>query len=129
MVLNFMAAVGSSIMSVGPNGLARTPPMGWMSWEIFRCQTDCVNYPNSCVNDVLYTQMADHLAEDGYLAAGYTTVSIDDCWEDLNGRKNGTLVPDPKRFPNGMEALGNLMHSKGVNFGIVTWIRYKYCGL
>lgn len=23
----------------GPNGLALTPPMGWMSWEIFRCET------------------------------------------------------------------------------------------
>ena len=31
------------------NGLARTPPMGWLSWERFRCRTDCKLYPNSCI--------------------------------------------------------------------------------
>jgi hypothetical protein len=93
---------------------------GWMSWEVFRCQTNCEAHPNSCVNEQLYTQMADTLVADGYLAAGYTTVSIDDCWEDLAGRENGALVPDPKRFPSGMKALGDHMHSKGVSFGIVS---------
>jgi len=32
--------------------------------------------------------MADHLAADGYLEAGYKTVSIDDCWAELD-RENG----------------------------------------
>lgn len=31
------------------NGLARTPPMGWLSWERFRCITDCVKYPDECI--------------------------------------------------------------------------------
>ena len=31
------------------NGLARTPPMGWLSWERFRCNTDCVNDPHNCI--------------------------------------------------------------------------------
>ena len=31
------------------NGLARTPPMGWLSWERFRCNTDCTNYPEDCI--------------------------------------------------------------------------------
>lgn len=31
------------------NGLALTPPMGWMSWQRFRCITDCVNYPDECI--------------------------------------------------------------------------------
>ena len=35
------------------NGLARTPPMGWMSWERFRCNTDCVNYPEDCIRSAL----------------------------------------------------------------------------
>ena len=55
--------------------------VGWMSWEIFRCQTDCANHPTKCVNAALYTEMADHLAADGYVLAGYESVSIDDCWE------------------------------------------------
>ena len=28
------------------NGLARSPPMGWMSWEIFRCEADCETNPD-----------------------------------------------------------------------------------
>ena len=31
------------------NGLALTPPMGWMSWERFRCNTDCENDPLNCI--------------------------------------------------------------------------------
>lgn len=61
----------------GPNGLALTPPMGWMSWEIFRCETDCTKHPNSCIDAQLYLAMADRIAADGYLSAGYNQVSID----------------------------------------------------
>ena len=31
------------------NGLALTPPMGWLAWERFRCNTDCVNDPKNCI--------------------------------------------------------------------------------
>jgi len=31
------------------NGLARTPPMGWLSWERFGCNTDCENDPDHCI--------------------------------------------------------------------------------
>jgi len=102
----------------GPNGLAKTPPMGWMSWEIFRCQTNCATHPDSCIDHNLYEQMTDRLVEDGYLAAGYDQVSIDDCWEDHSGRDtSGHLIPDANRFPAGMKALGDYMHAKGVKFG------------
>ena len=122
--------------------LAQRRPMGWMSWEIFRCQTDCTAHPSRCVNAQLYTQMADHLVADGCpyfqpndrarcstvdnhrltfvcadLAAGYTTVSIDDCWEAPR-TPEGTLKGDPRRFPLGMKALGDHLHSKGVHFGM-----------
>ena len=61
--------------------LAQTPPMGWMSWEDFRCEVDCAKNPDACINERLYKQMADALQTDGYVAAGYKTISIDDCWE------------------------------------------------
>ena len=60
--------------------LAMTPPMGWMSWEVFRCETDCAKNPDACINERLYKQMANALQTDGYVAAGYRTISIDDCW-------------------------------------------------
>lgn len=31
------------------NGLMRTPPMGWMAWERFRCNVDCKNDPKNCI--------------------------------------------------------------------------------
>ncbi|VDM82284.1 unnamed protein product [Strongylus vulgaris] len=45
------------------NGLARTPPMGWMSWTAFKCEMNCTAYPNACINEQLYQQMADRLGE------------------------------------------------------------------
>ena len=89
--------------------------MGWMSWEIFRCDVKCDEDPKSCINHVLYEQMTDHIVEDGYLALGYDQVSIDDCWERRgpggphgnetwrkdpdSGRVNGSLAPNSTRFP------------------------------
>jgi len=91
--------------------------MGWMSWEIFRCQTNCSKYPGHCINHALYEQMTDRLTADGYLAAGYDQVSIDDCWADRQRDAAGRLVPDAERFPAGMLALGRYMHAKGIRFG------------
>ncbi|KAJ8611949.1 hypothetical protein CTAYLR_004387 [Chrysophaeum taylorii] len=93
------------------------PPMGWMSWEVFRCNIDCSEDPSNCIGEVLYMEMGDALVQGGYLDAGYKTVSIDDCWEATN-RVNGSLVMDPKRFPNGPLALSTYLHERGVNFGI-----------
>jgi len=41
------------------NGLVRTPPMGWLSWERFMCNIDCNKYPNECISERLYKDMAD----------------------------------------------------------------------
>ena len=31
------------------NGLARTPPMGFLTWERFECNTDCMDDPDNCI--------------------------------------------------------------------------------
>lgn len=31
------------------NGLLKTPPMGWMAWERFRCDIDCKDDPENCI--------------------------------------------------------------------------------
>ena len=93
--------------------------MGWMSWELFRCQTDCTTHPTSCINADLYETMGDLLAADGYLAAGYNQISVDDCWEAPRVPEGvGPLRGSPERFPKGMRALGDYLHSKGLRFGI-----------
>lgn len=109
------------------NGLIRTPPMGWLHWERFECQTDCKNYPNECINENLFKTMADHMEADGYKAAGYEYVNIDDCWLAKTRDTNGRLQPDPDRFPNGMKALADYIHGKGLKFGIYEDIGTKTC--
>ncbi|XP_069100942.1 alpha-N-acetylgalactosaminidase-like [Argopecten irradians] len=100
------------------NGLARTPPMGWLSWQRFRCNTDCENDPKNCISEWLYKEMADRLVADGYAALGYRYVNIDDCWLSRERDAQGRLQADPKRFPSGIKALADYMHSKSLKLGI-----------
>jgi len=89
------------------NGLAKTPPMGWNSWNKFGCN----------VSEDLIRSMADALVASGMRDAGYQYVVIDDCWQ-VSRDKDGNIVPDPQRFSHGMKALGDYIHSQGLKFGI-----------
>lgn len=40
-------------------------PMGWMSWERFRCIIDCKKYPKECISENLIMEMADIMASEG----------------------------------------------------------------
>jgi len=100
------------------NGLALTPPMGWLAWQRFRCNTDCENDPRFCISETLFKEMADIMVSEGYLEAGYNFISLDDCWLDKVRGPDGRLQPDPVRFPNGIRALSDYMHSRGLGFGI-----------
>ena len=95
--------------------------MGWMSWEVFRCEVDCKN-PDACINERLYKEMADRLRDDGYVAAGYETISIDDCWESgvpgVLRRTGAALQMNATRFPSGPKALADYIHARGAKFGI-----------
>ncbi len=90
-----------------PNGLAPTPPMGWNSWNTFACD----------VNETLIRRMADAMVESGMKEAGYEYVVIDDCWQGQRDAR-GDIQPDPVRFPSGMKALADYVHSKGLKFGL-----------
>ncbi|XP_031564499.1 alpha-N-acetylgalactosaminidase-like isoform X2 [Actinia tenebrosa] len=99
-----------------------------MQWERFRCNIDCDKDPDNCISEKLFMAMADHMANDGYKDAGYQYVSIDDCWASHNRTSDGQLQPDPKRFPNGIPALANYIHSKGLKFGIYADYGTLTCG-
>ncbi|XP_063830817.1 alpha-N-acetylgalactosaminidase [Ostrinia nubilalis] len=100
------------------NGLALTPPMGWLTWERFRCITDCKKYPDECISENLIKRTVDLMVSDGYLEAGYEYVGIDDCWLEKKRGPDGRMVPDRERFPSGMKALADYIHSRGLKFGI-----------
>jgi alpha-galactosidase len=87
------------------NGLARTPPMGWNSWNRFGCN----------VTDAMVRQMADAMVSSGMRDAGYQYINVDDCWQGT-GRTNGHVNLDPD-FPN-MKALADYVHSRGLKFGL-----------
>ncbi|KAI9556960.1 hypothetical protein GHT06_016754 [Daphnia sinensis] len=100
------------------NGLALSPPMGWLAWQRFRCNTDCENDPKHCISERLFMEMADLMVSEGYAKAGYNLISLDDCWLDKKRGPDGRLRPDPLRFPSGIRALSNYIHSRGLRFGI-----------
>ncbi|XP_049821078.1 alpha-N-acetylgalactosaminidase-like isoform X2 [Aethina tumida] len=109
------------------NGLALTPPMGWMHWQRFRCLVDCDAYPDECISEKLFRDMADRLAEDGFKEVGYEYIIIDDCWASKERDENERLQPDPIRFPSGIKALADYVHSKGLKFGIYGDFGTKTC--
>ena len=89
------------------NGVARTPPMGWNSWNKFGCN----------VSEDLIKQAADAVVASGMKDAGYQYVVIDDCWQ-VRRDPEGNIVPDPQRFRSGMKALADYVHAKGLKFGV-----------
>ncbi|XP_078093765.1 alpha-N-acetylgalactosaminidase [Mustelus asterias] len=110
------------------NGLMRTPPMGWLAWERFRCNVDCRADPENCISERLFMDMADRLAEDGWKELGYEYVNIDDCWAAMKRDSQGQLVADPQRFPSGIKALAQYVHSKGLKLGIYGDLGTYTCG-
>ncbi|XP_052743823.1 alpha-N-acetylgalactosaminidase isoform X2 [Bicyclus anynana] len=109
------------------NGLALTPPMGWLTWQRFRCITNCQKYPSECISEDLIKRTADIMLSEGYLDAGYNYVGIDDCWLEKTRDKRNRLVPDRERFPNGMKAIGDYLHNKGFKFALYQDYGNKTC--
>jgi alpha-galactosidase len=116
-VATFGAAVAAAALSLGAthtdawhdNGLARTPPMGWNSWNHFGCD----------VSAKLIRDVADAMVVSGMRDAGYQYVTIDDCWQVARDAK-GVIVADSARFPGGIKPVADYVHSKGLKFGIYT---------
>ncbi|KAG7461056.1 hypothetical protein MATL_G00205420 [Megalops atlanticus] len=108
----------SAVTTALDNGLMRTPPMGWLAWERFRCDIDCKDDPKNCISEVLFRDMADRLAEDGWRELGYVYINIDDCWASMERDSNGRLQPDPHRFPGGIPKLARYIHDRGLKLGI-----------
>uniref|UniRef100_A0A061RD77 Alpha-galactosidase n=1 Tax=Tetraselmis sp. GSL018 TaxID=582737 RepID=A0A061RD77_9CHLO len=109
------------------NGLSRTPPMGWLAWERFRCNVNCEDDPKNCVQESLFMDMADRMIEDGFLEAGYDTVIIDDCWMAKSRGPGGEMVSDPDRFPSGIKHLADYMHRRSLKLGLYSDIGTKTC--
>lgn len=90
------------------NGVGRTPPMGWNTWNTFGCN----------INETLIRQTADSMVSSGMRDLGYQYVVVDDCWFDPNRDSAGNLLANLSRFPSGMKALGDYLHARNLKFGL-----------
>ncbi len=97
--------------------LALTPPLGWNSWNTFA--TD--------INEQLVKDIADAFVDMELKEAGYEYIVLDDGWMAKERDENNNLVPDPKKFPNGIKAVVDYVHSRGLKFGIYNCAGNKTC--
>jgi alpha-galactosidase len=111
LLASFLCGVsaGQTTASSQLSSLAPTPVMGWNSWNKFGCN----------VSEKLIREIADATVSSGMRAAGYQYVNIDDCWQ-VSRQADGTIVPDPQRFPSGIKSLADYVHGKGLKLGIYT---------
>jgi alpha-galactosidase len=101
------------------DGLALTPPMGFNNWNSTHCRAE--------FNESMVKGIADIFVDKGLKEAGYRYVNLDDCWALPNRDADGRLVPDPARFPNGIKAVADYVHSKGLKLGIYTSAGTRTC--
>ena len=85
------------------------PPMGWNSWNFAHCNVD----------EEMAISMINTMATNGMRDAGYNYINIDDCWAGSRS-SNGTIIPDPTRFPTGIRYLADYAHSHGMKLGLYT---------
>jgi alpha-galactosidase len=97
--------------------LAKTPPMGWNSWNAFGLN----------INSKIVKSVADSMDVKGLKDAGYEYIVIDDGWQ-IDRDKSGKIMVDSTRFPEGIKYLADYVHSKGLKFGIYTCCGTKTCG-
>jgi alpha-galactosidase len=112
-----MVCLAPAVAGALENGAARTPPMGWNSWNRFQCN----------VSEALIRQTADALVSTGLRDAGYVYLNVDDCWHGVRDAQ-GMIQPDATRFPGGMRALADYVHSRGLKFGIYSDAGTLTCG-
>jgi alpha-galactosidase len=94
----------------GAADVAPTPQMGFNNWNSTQCGAE--------FNETMIRGIADKFIQLGLKDAGYRYINIDDCWANWQRGPDGKLMPNPERFPSGIKALADYIHSKGLRFGL-----------
>ncbi len=97
--------------------LAATPPMGFNTWNTFQTK----------INEDMLKDMVDVFVSSGMRESGYQYFVLDDGWMAMERDQNGSLLADPVKFPHGMKAFADYVHSKGLKFGIYNCAGSKTC--
>ncbi|TCC92449.1 glycoside hydrolase family 27 protein [Pedobacter frigiditerrae] len=91
--------------------------MGWMSWNLL----------SNKINEKDVKEIVDAMSSTGMVKAGYQYIFIDDCWQGGRDYRNN-MIADPKKFPSGIKALADYIHSKGMKLGIYSDAAPLTCG-
>ena len=113
----FGKAASRLVIKIG-DLLALTPPMGWNSWNTFD-----VN-----ISDSLIRQIADSMVSTGMRDLGYHYINIDDYWQLVDRDKNGRIQVNREKFPDGIKAVADYVHAKGLKLGIYSDAANLTCG-
>lgn len=114
-IMLVLLCLTSTRLHAQDSNLAKTPPMGWNSWNLLGCK----------VSDQGVRAAADAMASSGMKDAGYTYLNIDDCWEGQRDAQGN--IQSNERFPD-MKALADYVHSKGLKIGLYSSPGPKTCG-
>lgn len=91
-------------------GAGPLPAMGWNGWNTFACTPE--------LDQAKFTANADALVERGLRTAGYEYMNLDDCWQAGGRDADGTVLTNTMRFPDGLAALGEYVHQRGLKLGL-----------
>lgn len=93
------------------------PFMGWISW----------NSVQSEVSEEVVRRVADLFTEKGLKDCGWNTIVMDDWWHATERAADGRPQANAERFPHGVKAVGDYVHSRGLKFGIYTDVAEQTC--
>jgi hypothetical protein len=96
-------------------GSGRLPLMGWSSWN--------ANKVN--ISEALLKETADSMVSLGLKDCGYRWVNTDDGY--FNGRNDAGELQVNAKFPNGMKAVADYIHGKGLKAGIYSDVGSNTC--
>lgn len=82
--------------------------MGWNSWNHFACN----------INETVIIQTAETIISTGLRDKGYIYINLDDCWQVSRDPYTQKIVPDPAKFPHGIQYLASYMHERGLKLGV-----------
>ena len=99
-------------------GKASRPVLGFSTWNQF----------GSDISDELIRSVGDALVSTGLAAKGYNLLAIDDAWAAEQRDSSGRITAHPVKFPHGMKALADYLHSKGLRMGLYTSRATRTCG-
>ncbi|KAF9447961.1 glycoside hydrolase family 27 protein [Macrolepiota fuliginosa MF-IS2] len=105
-----LAQVTSSTAPTTPpsNQTGRLPALGWNTWNAYQCN----------INEAKVLAAANQFISLGLKDAGYQYINIDDCWSVKTRDSSGRIVPDPTKFPNGINGVATQVHNLGLKMGI-----------